>query len=45
MLTDTVLWQYRFEAFWSASAHRGSVDLDLALEAAYRDMWQPLQRR
>ena len=39
MLTDTVIWQYRFGAFWAEGGRRGTVDLDLALEHAYRDMW------
>lgn len=39
-LTDTVVWQYRFGAFWPAGAARGSVDLDLALPLGYEYMWR-----
>jgi hypothetical protein len=35
MLTLTVIWQYRFGAFWKRGADGGTVDLDLALEEAY----------
>ena len=39
LMTRTVIWQYRFGAFWERGADRGTVDLDLALEAAYQNMW------
>lgn len=39
MLTNTVIWQYRFGAFWAEGGRRGTVDLDLALERAYQNMW------
>jgi hypothetical protein len=39
MLSDTVIWQYRFGAFWASGAQRGSVDLDLATELGYQEMW------
>ncbi len=39
MLTRTVIWQYRFGAFWERGADGGTVDLDLALDAAYQNMW------
>lgn len=39
LLTETVIWQYRFGAFWAEGTNRGMVDLDLALERGYRDMW------
>lgn len=41
LLTRTVIWQYRFGAFWERGANGGTVDLDLALEAAYQNMWAP----
>ncbi len=40
MLNRTVLWQYRFGAFWAEGTTRGMVDLDLALEAGYAEMWR-----
>lgn len=40
MLSETVVWQYRFSAFWQRNAHRGTVDLDLARPAAYAYMWR-----
>lgn len=39
LMTQTVIWQYRFGAFWERGATGGTVDLDLALEAAYQNMW------
>ncbi|RMF83964.1 MAG: DUF1906 domain-containing protein [Nitrospinota bacterium] len=39
LLTDTVIWQYRFSAFWERGRHGGTVDLDVALELAYQEMW------
>jgi hypothetical protein len=41
MLTDTVIWQYRFSAFWALGGRRGTVDLDLATETGYHEMWGP----
>lgn len=40
LLTQTVIWQYRFGAFWERGASRGTVDLDLALDAAFDNMWR-----
>lgn len=39
ILSRTVLWQYRFGAFWAEGSSRGLVDLDLALDVAYAEMW------
>jgi hypothetical protein len=39
-LTETVVWQYRFNCFWGANTSRGYTDLDLANERGYREMWQ-----